>query len=134
MPCDMYGTMVIQFRLVLHASLQDSHKTIFWFMFTVLLYPHLHTLLQWCKYLSKNTLKYYLSRFFGVSVLYLTFNIYIFFIPKESKALFTPYIFPDTQKYWLHFECLAGQKMVQLTHVSREHPWSSPLPLIWRTH
>jgi hypothetical protein len=40
--------------------------------------------------LSKNTLKYY--------------------IPEEKNALFTPHIFSDTQKYSLHFECLAGQE------------------------
>ena len=29
---------------------------------------------------------------------------------KENNVLFTPYIFPDTQKYLLHFECSEGQE------------------------
>jgi hypothetical protein len=30
--------------------------------------------------------------------------------------------------------CLAGQEMVQFTHLSREYPWSFLLTLIWQTH
>jgi hypothetical protein len=36
------------------------------------------------------------------------------YIPKENIVLFTPYIFPDNQKYSLHFECLAGQEHSEL--------------------
>ena len=64
------------------------------------------------KYLSKTTFKYYLSSF----VWYLYFTIFYFwlllfhYIPKENNVHFTPYIFPDTYKSSLHFECLAGQE------------------------
>jgi hypothetical protein len=81
---------------------------------------------------SKNTWKYYLSSCFG----YLYFTIYIFDnfhiynILKENYVLFTPYIFPDTQKYLLHFECLAGQEN-GLIHTYQENilviPTSSDL-------
>jgi hypothetical protein len=68
------------------------------------------------KYLSKNTLKYYISHFFGVYVLYLTIYIFDNFyfysttFLKKNNVLFTPYIFPDNQKYLSYFECLAGQE------------------------
>ena len=65
------------------------------------------------KYLSKNNLKYYLSSFLGVSTLYYLYFfillLLLHYIPKEKNALFTPYIFPDTQKYSFNFECLEGQ-------------------------
>jgi hypothetical protein len=32
------------------------------------------------------------------------------YISKENNVLFTPYIFHNTQKYSLHFECLTGQE------------------------
>ena len=52
-------------------------------------------------------------------------------LQKENNVSFTPYISLDTQKYSLHFD----RKMVLFTHfTSSEHPWSSLLPLIWRTH
>ena len=60
------------------------------------------------------------------TLLFILLTTFTHYIPKENIVLFTPYIFPDTQKYMLHFECLAGQKMVQFTHIPG-HPhclWS----------
>ena len=72
---------------------------------------------QWCKVIKYKFFKVQLKSCFGVSVLF--FTIYIFdnfffysttFLNNINNVLSTPYIFPDTQKYLLHFECLAGQK------------------------
>jgi hypothetical protein len=67
------------------------------------------------KYLSKINLKYYFSCLLGICTLlyYLYFGQFLLslhFIPKENNVLFTPYVFPDTQKYTLHFD----RKMVPI--------------------
>ena len=91
---------------------------------------------QWCK----NTSKYYLSRFFR----YLYFTIYIFdnfyffyfcFTTFLNKMYFLLHMFsltPKSTRYILNAQ--QDRKMVQFTHLSRKHPWSSLLLLIWRTH
>ena len=44
--------------------------------------------------------------------MYFTFHIFDnFYIPQEENVLFTPFIFPVTQKYLLHYECLAWQEI-----------------------
>jgi hypothetical protein len=45
--------------------------------------------------------------------IFFTFII-LHYIPKEYIVLFTAYIFPDNQKYLLHFECLEGQENSQI--------------------
>jgi hypothetical protein len=72
--------------------------------------------LHFCvKYFSKNTLKYYLSSFFSgylyfTWIFFLELLLLLHYIPKENNLHFTLYIFPGTQKYLLHFECLAGHE------------------------
>jgi hypothetical protein len=67
------------------------------------------------KYLSNNSLKY-LSSFGGWSVgllyylYFLQLLLLLYYIPKENHIHFTPYFFPHTQKYLLHFECLAWKE------------------------
>jgi hypothetical protein len=46
----------------------------------------------------------------STSLYYVYFWLLLHYIPKQNIELFTPYIFPDTQMYSVHFECLAGQK------------------------
>ena len=73
---------------------------------------------QWCKVPKYEyfevLLKYFffLNLFFGVSVLYYLYfwQLLLHHIPKENNLLFSPHIFPETQKYLLHLECLAGQE------------------------
>ena len=50
--------------------------------------------------------------FLGLSVLYYLYlcQLLLHYIPKANNVLFTPYIFPDTHKYSLHVECLAGKE------------------------
>jgi hypothetical protein len=55
-----------------------------------------------------NTLKYHLSSFGGYLYFTLLFVLLLQYIHKENNVLFSSCIFPDTQKYSLHFECLAG--------------------------
>jgi hypothetical protein len=95
-----------------------------------------------------------LKYFFGVNLYYSNHifdSFYFIYIPKMS-LLITPYIFHDTQKYSLCFECLAGQEnclidtLIKRTFLviptasdledslNRKHSWSSLLPLIWITH
>ena len=63
-------------------------------------------------------------------------NITLNNIPKEYDVLFTLYIFPDTQKYSLHFECLAGQENCQIhsliKRVSLVIPISTDLADFWQ--
>ena len=64
-----------------------------------------------------------------------TLQIILKLMQKYLDFFFTPFIFPDTQMYSLHFECLAGQENGPIhTHLSREHSWASLMPLIWWTH
>ena len=67
---------------------------------------------------------------FFAEFIYVFWQLLLYNIPKENNVLFTPYIFPDTQKYSLH----PDRKMVQFTHLSRKHCWSSLLHLYLRTH
>jgi hypothetical protein len=52
--------------------------------------------------------------------MYFTFHIFwqllhlLQYIPQEENVLFTPLIFPDTQKYLLHYECLAWQEICSI--------------------
>ena len=68
-----------------------------------------HCCNQWCKVLkvSKNTSKYYLSSFLGVSVLYYSYFgqvlLLLHYLPKENNVLSTTYIFPDTPKVLVTF-------------------------------
>jgi hypothetical protein len=75
---------------------------------------------------------YYFSSFLYFTLVFiyyyflLQFLLLLHYIPKENNVLSTPYIFPDTQKYSLHFECLAGQEHF-LIHTLKEtipgHPY-----------
>jgi hypothetical protein len=72
----------------------------------------LFNLVSGVKYLNKNALQYYIRRFlwYLYSTISLICKLLLDYISKENHAHFTPYIFTDTQKYSLHFECLAGQE------------------------
>jgi hypothetical protein len=70
-----------------------------------------------------STLKYFYLSFWGC--MYFTIYIWLLllhYIPKENNVLFTPYIFPDTQKYSLHVECLVAQENGPIyTLIKRTH-------------
>ena len=63
------------------------------------------------KVLKNKYMKVLFKQFFGVSLLAFTTYIFdYFYFSTLLNVLFTQYIFPDTQKYQLHFGCLAGQE------------------------
>jgi hypothetical protein len=72
---------------------------ILWWMFCVQIFKKkgflASSIISSVKKSSKNTLKYYLSHFWGVSVL-IFWQLLLYYIPKENHVLFTPYMFPDT--------------------------------------
>jgi hypothetical protein len=52
----------------------------------------------------------YSFRYLYLTLLFKQHLLLLHYIPKENNVLFTPYTLSDSEKYSLHFKCLAGHE------------------------